>query len=66
MWDISFSIGTLHVLMVIANASQDEIGFLRNQIQQLGQDFAAQKAMNNELRTELYQSRFRRGMILII
>lgn len=63
MWNLSFSIPLLHVLLIIVNASQDEIWFLRNQIQQLRRDLAAQKVMNAELRTELHQSRYRRGML---
>lgn len=61
MWNLSFSIPLLHVLLIIVNASQDEIWFLRNQIQQLRRDLAAQKVMNAELRTELHLSRYRRA-----
>lgn len=63
MWNLTFSIALLHMLLINIYASQDEIGFLRNQIQQLRRDLAVQKVMNAELRSELHQSRFRRGMI---
>lgn len=50
--------------MGFGNGSQNEIGSIRNRIQHLEKDLAAQRAMNNELRTALHQSRFRRGMVL--
>lgn len=61
MWNLTFSIALLHMLLINIYASQDEIGFLRNQIQQLRRDLAVQKVMNAELRSELHQSRFRRA-----
>lgn len=64
MWYFTFSIVILIALVVIVKASKDEIELLRNHIQQLRQDLAAQKVINSELRTELYHSQFRRGMIL--
>lgn len=66
MWYLTFSIVIVHALIAVVHASQDETGYLKNQIKQLRQDLAAQKAMNAELRTKLYESRFRRGMLLII
>nr|XP_034335680.1 C1q-related factor-like [Crassostrea gigas] len=61
MWYFTFSIVILIALVVIVKASKDEIELLRNQIQQLRQDLAAQKVINSELRTELYHSQFRRA-----
>lgn len=63
MWFVTYFIVVSNVFMVFGNASLNGIGSIRNQIQRLEQDLAAQKAMNNELRTALHQTRFRRGMI---
>lgn len=52
--------------MGFGNGSQNEIGSIRNLIQHLEKDLAAQRSMNNELRTALHQSRFRRGMVLLL
>lgn len=65
MWFLTYFIVVSNVFLVLGNASLNGKGSIRNHIQRLEQDLAAQKAMNNELRTALHQTRFRRGMVLL-
>lgn len=56
MWFVTYFIVVSNVFMVFNNASLNGMGSIRNQIHRLEQILAAQKAMNNELRTALHQT----------
>lgn len=51
-----------NVVIVTVKALSNDFGVTKNQIQQLEQDLAVQKALNAQLRAGLYHSRLIRGL----
>lgn len=51
-----------NVVIVTVKALSNDFGVTKNQIQQLEQDLAVQKALNAQLRAGLYHSRLNRGL----